>query len=169
MSRADPDGSLQEGDVISIGSYRFEVLHTPGHSPGHISLFDRDTGILFGGDLVGDIVAWYTPASGGVTGYLESLAKIEACHPRVILPSHGAVIDDPVVKIDEVRARLLSREKKMLGVLSKGPISFVDLVGRMFTSEMIRFFPGAGITESHVQKLLGEGRIGRVDGTIRMA
>jgi hypothetical protein len=34
---------------------------------------------------------------------------------------------------------------------------------------MIRFFPGAGITESHVQKLLGEGRIGRVDGTIRMA
>jgi len=169
MSRADPDGSLKEGDVVDLGSYRFEVLHTPGHSPGHISLFDRDTGVLFGGDLVGDIVAWYTPASGGVTGYLESLAKIEACHPHVILPSHGAVIGDPIGKIDEVRARLLSREKKMLGVLSEGPISFVDLVGRMFTNEMIRFFPGTGITESHVRKLLGEGRIRRVDGTIRIA
>ncbi len=169
MSRADPDGSLEEGDIVRLGVYRFEVLHTPGHSPGHVSLFDRDTGILFGGDLVGDIVAWYTPASGGVTGYLESLAKIEACNPRVILPSHGAVINDPAAKIDEVRARLLSREKKMLGVLSEGPISFVDLVGRMFANEMIRFFPGTGITESHVQKLLGEGRIRRVDGTIRMA
>ncbi len=81
MSRADPDGSLEEGDIVRLGTYRFEVLHTPGHSPGHISLFDRDTGILFGGDLVGDIVAWYTPASGGVTGYLESLAKIKACQP----------------------------------------------------------------------------------------
>ncbi len=57
----------------------------------------------------------------------------------------------------------------MLGVLSEGPISFFDLVSRMFTNEMIRFFPGTGITESHVQKLLGEGRIRRVDGTIRMA
>ena len=169
MSRADPDGSLKEGDVVDLGSYRFEVLHTPGHSPGHISLFDRDTGVLFGGDLVGDIVAWYTPASGGVTGYLESLGKIEACHPRVILPSHGAVIGDPIGKIGGGRARLLSRERKMLGVLSEGPISFVDLVGRMFTNEMIRFFPGTGITESHVQKLLGEGRIRRGDGTIRIA
>jgi glyoxylase-like metal-dependent hydrolase (beta-lactamase superfamily II) len=169
MSRADPDGSLEEGNIVRLGAYRFEVLHTPGHSPGHISLFDRDTGILFGGDLVGDIVAWYTPASGGVTGYLESLAKIEACHPRVILPSHGAVINDPVVKIGEVRARLLSRQGKMLGIVSEGPIRFTELVGRMFPNEIVRYFPGAGITESHVQKLLGEGRIGRVDGTIRMA
>jgi glyoxylase-like metal-dependent hydrolase (beta-lactamase superfamily II) len=169
MSMADPDGSLEEGDVVSAGAYRFEVLHTPGHSPGHISLFDRDTGILFGGDLVGDIVAWYTPASGGVTGYLESLAKMKAKNPSVILPSHGAVIDDPIAKIDEVRARLLSREKKMLGIISERPISFFDLVGRMFTNEMIRFFPGTGITESHVQKLLEEQRIRRSDSVISIA
>jgi glyoxylase-like metal-dependent hydrolase (beta-lactamase superfamily II) len=169
MSRADPDGSLQEGDVISIGSYRFEVLHTPGHSPGHISLVDRETGILFAGDLVGDIVAWYTPASGGVTGYLESLEKIRACSPRLIMPSHGAVIDDPIRKIDEVRERLLAREKKMLDILSEGRISFVDLVCRMFSNEMVRFFPGTGITESHVQKLAADGRITRDDTGIRMA
>jgi glyoxylase-like metal-dependent hydrolase (beta-lactamase superfamily II) len=169
MSAADPDGSLEQGDIVSLGAYRFEVLHTPGHSPGHIALFDRDTGVLFGGDLVGDVVAWYTPASGGVTGYFESLEKIRACRPRRILPSHGAVIDDPVVKIDEVRGRLLSRERKMLGIISEGPVSFFDLVCRMFPNEMVRFFPGTGITESHVQKLLGEGRIQRDDGLIGMA
>jgi glyoxylase-like metal-dependent hydrolase (beta-lactamase superfamily II) len=164
MSRADPGGSLKEGDVVPIGGYRFEVLHTPGHSPGHISLFDRETGILFGGDLVGDIVAWYTPASDGVTGYLASLEKIRAADPRLILPSHGKVIDDPIGKIDGVKARLLAREKKMLDILSEGRISFVDLVCRMFTNEMVRFFPGTGITESHVQKLVAEGRVAR-DGT----
>lgn len=169
MSAADPGGSLREGDVVPLGGYRFEVLHTPGHFPGHISLFDRESGILFGGDLVGDIVAWYTPASGGVTGYLASLEKMRAVNPRIILPSHGAVVDDPIGKLDEVRRRLLSREARMLSILSEGPISMVDLIGRMFPNEMIRFFPGTGITESHVQKLLGEGRIRRNDGLIGMA
>lgn len=161
MSRADPDGSLEEGDVVSMGGYRFEVLHTPGHSPGHICLFDRETGILFGGDLVGDVVAWYTPASGGVTGYFESLDKIRRCNPRLILPSHGTVIDDPIGKIDRVRERLLAREGKMLDILSEGRTSFFDLVCRMFGNEMVRFFPGTGITESHLQKLAAEGKIGR--------
>jgi glyoxylase-like metal-dependent hydrolase (beta-lactamase superfamily II) len=169
MSRADPDGSLQEGDVVAVGSFRFEVLHTPGHSPGHISLFDRRTRILFGGDLVGDIVAWYTPAAGGVTGYLASLEKIRAAAPRLILPSHGALIDDPVGAIDRVRGRLLARERKMLDVLSEGPIPFQDLVARMFPNEMVRFFPGAGITESHVRKLTAEGRVARDDARIRIA
>lgn len=169
MSRADPDGSLAEGDIIDLGAYRFEVLHTPGHSPGHISLFDRQSGILFGGDLVGDVVAWYTPASGGVTGYLASLDKIERCEPRVILPSHGAVVNDPAAKIEEVRARLLSRQDKILGIISEGPIPFYDLVCRAFPNEMIRFFPGTGITESHVQKLVGEGKVRRSEGLIVMA
>jgi len=169
MSRADPDGSLEQGNVVSIGAYRFEVLHTPGHSPGHISLFDAETGILFGGDLVGDIVAWYTPASGGVTGYLESLERIRAKNPRLILPSHGGVVNDPVAKIDEVRGRLLSRERKIIGIVSEGPISFVELVGRVFPTEIVRFFPGTGITESHIQKLLKEGKVRRDNGVIRPA
>jgi glyoxylase-like metal-dependent hydrolase (beta-lactamase superfamily II) len=168
MSRADPDGSVEEGDVVPMGGYRFEVLHTPGHSPGHISLFDRESGILFGGDLVGDVVAWYTPASGGVTGYLESLEKIRRCNPRLILPSHGAVVDDPIEKIDRVRQRLIARETKMLNILSEGRISFVGLVCRMFGNEMVRFFPGTGITESHLQKLAAEGKIERDDAEIRI-
>jgi len=168
MSRADPGGSLTEGDVVNLGRYHFEVIHTPGHSPGHISLLDRETGILFGGDLVGDVVAWYTPASGGVTGYLESLGKIRAQDPRLILPSHGGVIDDPIEKVDKVRKRLLSREKKMLDIMNGGRISFIELVCRMFPNEMIRFFPGTGITESHVQKLLREGKVRRVGGEIEL-
>ena len=168
MSRADPGGSVAEGDVVTLGRYRFEVIHTPGHSPGHISLFDRKTGILFGGDLVGDIVAWYTPASGGVTGYLESLDKIQACNSRLILPSHGEVINDPVKKIEYVRERLMARERKMIDVLTEGRIPFVDLIGRMFSNEMVRFFPGAGITESHVQKLERERRVRRIGAEIEI-
>jgi hypothetical protein len=57
----------------------------------------------------------------------------------------------------------------MLNILSEGPISFYDLVCRMFANEMVRFFPGTGITESHVRKLTAEGRVARDETVIRIA
>ncbi len=161
MSSVEPKRAIREGDFVRLGRHNFEVIHTPGHSPGHISLYDGETGILYGGDLVGEVVAWYTPTSGGVTGYLESLKKMEEKKPKMILPSHGGVIHEPQEKITEIRNRLLQREGKMIDILSEGDISFVDLVDRMFTSKMIRFFPGAGIAESHVQKLVRDGKARR--------
>jgi hydroxyacylglutathione hydrolase len=47
-----PDRWLQEGDVVELGSLRFEVLHCPGHTPGHVVFVER--GVRFA--LVGDTV-----------------------------------------------------------------------------------------------------------------
>lgn len=46
--------TIGEGDVVDLGDRAFEVLHTPGHSPGGIALFEPATGILFSGDIVYD-------------------------------------------------------------------------------------------------------------------
>ncbi len=45
---------LEDGDVIDLGDRQFEVIHTPGHSPGGIALWEAATGILFSGDIVYD-------------------------------------------------------------------------------------------------------------------
>jgi glyoxylase-like metal-dependent hydrolase (beta-lactamase superfamily II) len=45
---------LEDQDVVDLGDRRFEVVHTPGHSPGGIGLFERATGILLSGDIVYD-------------------------------------------------------------------------------------------------------------------
>ena len=45
---------LQHGDVIDLGNRAFEVVHTPGHSPGGIGLLERATGIFLSGDIVYD-------------------------------------------------------------------------------------------------------------------
>ena len=45
---------LDDGDVINLGDRSFEVIHTPGHSPGGIALWEAKTGILFSGDIVYD-------------------------------------------------------------------------------------------------------------------
>ena len=43
---------LEDGDVVDLGDRTLEVIHTPGHSPGGIALFEHATGILFSGDIV---------------------------------------------------------------------------------------------------------------------
>jgi glyoxylase-like metal-dependent hydrolase (beta-lactamase superfamily II) len=45
---------LEAGDVIDLGDRAFEVIHTPGHSPGGIALYEQKTGILLSGDIVYD-------------------------------------------------------------------------------------------------------------------
>jgi glyoxylase-like metal-dependent hydrolase (beta-lactamase superfamily II) len=45
---------LWDGDTIDLGDRRFEVIHTPGHSPGGIALWEAASGILFAGDIVYD-------------------------------------------------------------------------------------------------------------------
>jgi len=49
---ANPTRIIGDGDEIDLGSRQLQVLHTPGHSPGHCCLVDPDRGHLFAGDLV---------------------------------------------------------------------------------------------------------------------
>ncbi|WP_312242618.1 MBL fold metallo-hydrolase [Pantoea sp.] len=47
-----PDRWLEEGDRIEVGKVTFEVLHCPGHTPGHIVFFDRVGRLLVSGDVI---------------------------------------------------------------------------------------------------------------------
>ncbi|MBA2454169.1 MAG: MBL fold metallo-hydrolase [Chloroflexia bacterium] len=47
-----PDRILTEGDTVELAEHRFEVFHTPGHSPGQISLYHAESQSLFGGDTL---------------------------------------------------------------------------------------------------------------------
>lgn len=49
---AEPDGSLDGGDVLRVGDTTFSVLHTPGHTPGGCCLYDADSGTVFSGDTL---------------------------------------------------------------------------------------------------------------------
>ncbi|GAB4449869.1 MAG: MBL fold metallo-hydrolase [Anaerolineae bacterium] len=48
----EPDMELAEGDTISFGGHTLEVLYTPGHTPGHVSFYERNAGVIFDGDVL---------------------------------------------------------------------------------------------------------------------
>ena len=73
----EPDLWVREGDVLELGELRFEVLHTPGHTPGSITLMEREERVLFVGDLLfaGSIGRTDFPG-GSDTQMRKSLARV---------------------------------------------------------------------------------------------
>ncbi len=70
---------LKDGDAIDLGDRAFEVIHTPGHSPGGIALWERKTGTLLSGDIVYDgplILDTYHANLADYDASMERLAKL---------------------------------------------------------------------------------------------
>ena len=91
LFQGHPARVLRDGDRIELGGRTLEVLHTPGHSPGHMCFWEAERGYLFSGDLVyrGTLFACYP--STNPEEYLSSLERT-ACLPRErLLPAHHAL------------------------------------------------------------------------------
>jgi glyoxylase-like metal-dependent hydrolase (beta-lactamase superfamily II) len=84
-----PDVALAEGDVVSVGELQFDVLHMPGHAPGHVIFRHGDT--VFGGDLLfaGSIGRTDLPLSDPEQ-MEQSLARLcELDDATMVHPGHG--------------------------------------------------------------------------------
>ncbi|MEW6441962.1 MAG: MBL fold metallo-hydrolase [bacterium] len=170
ISETTPDRTVTAGEVLACGDFRFEVIHTPGHHPGHISLFERSLGVLFVGDMVGLEVPFYTPSSGGVEGYLGSLRKYLALEPARIIPSHGDLIDHPREAVEGAVRKVERREERLLEALRREPRTFRELLPELVRSPAQHMFPGAAILASHLGKLVREGVVAESgDGRYRLS
>ncbi len=90
-----PDRILKEGDKLNPDKLDLEVIHTPGHSPGSICLYDKKRKILFSGDTLFSDGVGRTDIAGGDPKELESsLQRLLKLDVENILPGHG----EPVLK-----------------------------------------------------------------------
>jgi glyoxylase-like metal-dependent hydrolase (beta-lactamase superfamily II) len=88
-----PDFFLKEGD-ISINGLDLKVFHTPGHSPGSVSLYLPDQKLLFSGDLVFKDGIGRTDLPGGNGSLIkESIKRISELEIEWLLPGHGHIIE----------------------------------------------------------------------------
>lgn len=83
---------INDGDELKVGNLVFKVLHTPGHSPGHVCFWMKDYGLMFGGDLIfqGSIGRVDLPMSDTdqMTKSLKRITKDIPDH-TVIMPGHN--------------------------------------------------------------------------------
>ncbi len=92
MPELNVDFYLQEGD-LTIGKHEFQVLLTPGHSPGSISIYWPRYRTLFSGDLVFYQGIGRSDLPGGDEKVLrESILRLSTLPVELLIPGHGPAI-----------------------------------------------------------------------------
>lgn len=112
-----PAKILHGNEVLDFGGRIIKVLHTPGHSPGHMCFWEEERGYLFTGDLVykGTLTAWFP--STDPDAYLKSLEELSALPAKKVLPAHHSLDIQPEILI---RMRNSFRQLKAAGLLQHG-------------------------------------------------
>ncbi len=97
-----PSRILADSDKIELGGRTIEVLHTPGHSPGHMCFWEEGRGYLFTGDLIyrGTLYASYP--STDPAEYLRSVERVAELPVERIFPGHHSLDIRPEI-ITEIR------------------------------------------------------------------
>ena len=88
-----PDGYVEDGQVLTLGSMRCEVLHTPGHAPGHVMYHFPEEKLLVGGDLIiAGAVGRTDFADSSPAALYASIRRVMQLPPDTrLLPGHGDV------------------------------------------------------------------------------
>ncbi|MFQ5975308.1 MAG: MBL fold metallo-hydrolase [Candidatus Hydrothermarchaeales archaeon] len=105
LGQASPkrvDHLLKNGDKIDLGETKLEVVHTPGHSPGCICLYEKDQRYLFSGDtLFTDGNVGRTDLIGGsMEDLVASLKKLKTLEFETLFPGHMRIVENAKEHLD---------------------------------------------------------------------
>lgn len=158
---AEHGRSLRDGQVVRVDGVALTAMHTPGHTPDHVSLVLGDPPVLFTGDAVlGRGTSVIDPPEGDLAAYLRSLRRMRELAPRTIYPGHGPVVLDGTAKLDEYLAHRDERERQIEGALSAGPATIGELVDAIYAGYPDEVKPlAARSVLAHLLKLEGEGGV----------
>jgi len=101
---------LEDGDVIDLGDRHFTVMHTPGHSPGGIMLYEKSTQILFSGDTVYDGPLIVDAYHSDLPDFVDSMKRILDLSVRVVHGGHFPSFDG--VRYRELIKNFLNQNDK---------------------------------------------------------
>jgi len=163
---APVDRLLVEDDVVQLDGplpERWRVLHTPGHAPGHVCLFEETERTVVVGDMVASIgTILIAPGDGHMATYLAQLERLAKLDAAVALPAHGEPIETPATLFRHYVAHRLLREGKVLAALetfAERGATASELVSTAYADTPPHIWPIAMISvEAHLEKLVEEGR-----------
>lgn len=111
--QGNPTRLLNDNEVIDIGGRKIQVLHTPGHSPGHMCFWEEERGYLYTGDLVyKDTLFAYYPSTDPIE-YHKSLDRLSLLPARKVFPAHHTLNIQPklIIRMRDAFANLRNNGK----------------------------------------------------------
>ncbi|MBC8420532.1 MAG: MBL fold metallo-hydrolase [Desulfobacteraceae bacterium] len=165
---------LDGGEILFIGGYAFTCISTPGHTRGHMCLYEPDRRILLSGDhiledITPNIQSW-SDEMQPLRSYLANLDKIHELDVDIVLPGHRRIFTRCRKRIEELKHHHKVRLEEVFEILAKGPRSAYDTASEMtwdINCKSWQDFPVAqkwfatGEALAHLKYLVEEGRLVR--------
>jgi glyoxylase-like metal-dependent hydrolase (beta-lactamase superfamily II) len=159
-----PDWILEGGERIETGHEQYEVVWTPGHSPGHICLYGKQSRLLFSGDhILTDItpnISWQ-PGRDMLAEFLASLRKLEPYDIDLILPAHGEPFDGHREWIADTICHHDDRSNKILLLLGAGRKTAHELIAGIWPERFGPFHHYFAVFEvlAHLEHMKRKGLV----------
>ena len=128
-NRYAPDrlGSLtpvKDGDILTVGDYQLRCLATPGHTPGHMSLYEPASKFLLSGDhLLGGFsptISQWGIDEKGLASYLASLDRLAGFDISLVLPGHWSEFTDSRTRVRKTQAFHQARNAEITTLFADG-------------------------------------------------
>ncbi len=121
-----PDITLDDGETISTGTFDFQVMWTPGHSPGHICLYEPTKKILFSGDHVLPVITPHVSLGPQSTtnplgDFINALNTLRQLDVNLVLPAHEHLFTDLQARIDDIIQHHEKRNSEILEAINTEP------------------------------------------------
>jgi len=173
---------IQDGDMIDIGDFHFKCVATPGHSPGHTSLYETNNKILVAGDhILFDItpnISYWVQMEDALGQYLAGLEKVNTLDVKLVLPGHRRLVHDLQRRVKELLEHHRTRLDEILVALGDGEKNILQIASHIkwdITAKTWEEFPppqkwfAFGETMTHVRhlELKGKVRRGKQNGMIK--
>jgi glyoxylase-like metal-dependent hydrolase (beta-lactamase superfamily II) len=125
VKTAEASVQLDGAESLQMGRRLVRVEWTPGHSPGHICLYDQEAKVLFAGDhmlpdLSPNIGLHPQSTPDPLHEYLEGLRRLAAYDPELILPSHGRPFTNAPARVSVLEAHHVRRLEQVVGIVGRG-------------------------------------------------
>ena len=144
------------GETVETEHYRFQVIHTPGHSPDHICLYEPDEGWLFSGDLYIGGRDRALRADYNICAIIDSLKKIAPLEVSRLFPGSGTVRENPNEDLLEKMDYLEETDRRVRELCQRG-LSPRQIARRIFGPELLiayvtlGHFSGACLVKSYLR------------------
>ena len=159
---------LRGGEELTIGGERWDVVHTPGHSLGHVCLWSPARELLLSGDhLLPGITPPVTFERGfdadPLRSYLDSLRRIAALRPRLVHPGHGRPFGDAVGRIEAILRNKVRRLERVRAAIQERPSTVTELADRLVAKAILAHQRQLAINETlaHIAYLRWSGAVER--------
>lgn len=161
--------TLVDHEIIDLGRLKLQVLHTPGHTPGHLSFWLPEDGIVFSGDItLNHFGPWYGCFSSSIDQFIDSIRRLRDLKPKRVYSGHGdgenngCYTDHLEQCFTTFENKIHARDQRIYQALDR-PQSLSDIFRRHLIygthiNELLVPYENSMVLK-HLQRLLEQGEI----------